>query len=257
MGTKEGCKEYLEDQLGSAPVHHQQLATTQAIPVTPTIPIKLSSASTIPSDMPSLAIVKGLTVCQSAVPHILWSQDLQTVFLRVTITSMRDITPGQVFVGVKEQKLTVQVLEVDISGAGGLYTLHQTPPIKLYGQVDSSKTKVIVLARGLNITLGKQRSLFWMQLSRQKYGWIKKDTAATLDSDSDSDPGEAGQPQAGFISSYLGQVDTAGRHGKRYHHLTGEEILPETMWMSSEQEEEEEELGFIHDKALEFNPNIL
>ena len=41
-----------------------------------------------------------------------------------------------------------------------LYTLCQTAPPKLYGQVDSSKTKVIVQARGLNITL------FWMQLSR-------------------------------------------------------------------------------------------
>ena len=43
--------------------------------------------------------------------------------------------------------------------------------------------------RGLNITLGKQKSLFWIQLSRQKYGWIKKDTVGALDSDSDSDPG--------------------------------------------------------------------
>ena len=48
---------------------------------------------------------------------MLWNQDLQTVFLRVTITSLRDITPGQVFVFVKEQKLTVQVLDVDVSGA--------------------------------------------------------------------------------------------------------------------------------------------
>ena len=37
--------------------------------------------------------------------------------LRVTITSMRDITPGHVFVGVKDQELTVQVLEVDVSEA--------------------------------------------------------------------------------------------------------------------------------------------
>ena len=56
---------------------------------------------------------------------------------------------------------------------------------------------------------------------------------ATLDSDSDSNPG---QPESGFFFSYLGQVDTAGRYGKRYHHLTGEEILPETMWMSREEE---------------------
>ena len=74
--------------------------------------------------------------------------------------------------------------------------------------------------RGLNITLGKQKSLFWIQLSRQKYGWIKKDTVAALCSDSESDPGEPGQPEAGFIFSYPGQVDTAGRHGKTYHHLT-------------------------------------
>ena len=60
--------------------------------------------------MPSLAIVTGLTSCQSVVPQMMWSQDHQTVFLRVSITSIRDITPGQVFVGVKDQELTVQVL---------------------------------------------------------------------------------------------------------------------------------------------------
>ena len=38
---------------------------------------------------------------------------------------------------------------------------------------------------------------------------------------------------------------------------SGEEILPETMWMSSQQGEKEEELGIIHDKGLELNPNIL
>jgi len=40
------------------------------------------------------------------------------------------------------------------------YTLHQTPPLKLYGQVDPSATRVAVLARGITITLGKQRNLF-------------------------------------------------------------------------------------------------
>jgi hypothetical protein len=74
-----------------------------------TIPVKLSSASTLPSEMPSLGIVTGLTNCQSAVPQTVWSKDHQADFLRVTITSKRDITPGQVFVGVKEQELTVQV----------------------------------------------------------------------------------------------------------------------------------------------------
>jgi hypothetical protein len=57
--------------------------------------------------MPSLAIVTGLTSCQSVVPQIVWSQDHQTVFLRVTITYMRDITHGQVVVGIKEPQLTV------------------------------------------------------------------------------------------------------------------------------------------------------
>ena len=68
--------------------------------------------------MPSLAIVTGLTSCQSVVPQIVWSQDHQTVFLRVTITYMRDITHGQVVVGVKDQELTVQVLEVNVSQTG-------------------------------------------------------------------------------------------------------------------------------------------
>ena len=67
--------------------------------------------------------------------------------------------------------------------------------------------------RGLNITLGKQKSLFWIQLSRQKYGWIKKDIVGALDSD--SDPGEPGQPEAGFIFSYpcgWTQLGAMGRH---------------------------------------------
>ena len=38
--------------------------------------------------------------------------------------SMRDITHGQVVVGVKDQELTVQVLEVEVSQEGELYTLH-------------------------------------------------------------------------------------------------------------------------------------
>ena len=92
-----------------------------------------------------------------------------------------------------------------------------------------------------------------MQLSRQKFGWIKKDPNAALDNDSDFEPAAAGLPEPGFISPYLTQ---AGQD-KRYHPLTGEEILPETMWMSSDQEPEEEELGYIHDKTLEVNPNIL
>ena len=49
-------------------------------------------------------------------------------------------------------------------------TLHQTPPLKLYGKMDPSMTRVGVLARGLTITLGKQLNLFCMQLSRQKFG---------------------------------------------------------------------------------------
>ena len=57
----------------------------------------------------------------------------------------------------------------DSAGAGGgcvsglkalQYTLHQTPPLMLYGQVDPSATRVAVLARGITITLGKQRNLF-------------------------------------------------------------------------------------------------
>jgi hypothetical protein len=40
----------------------------------------------------------------------IWSQDHQTVFQRVTINSMRDFNPGQMFVGVKDQELTFQVV---------------------------------------------------------------------------------------------------------------------------------------------------
>ena len=58
------------------------------------------------------------------------------------------------------------------------------------------------MARGLTITLGKQRNLFWMQLSRQKFGW-KKDPNAALDSDSDSEPVMPDQREPGFISPYL------------------------------------------------------
>ena len=119
--------------------------------------------------------------------------------------------------------------------------------------MDPSATRVAVLARGITITLGKQRNLFCAELSRQKFGWIKKDPNAALDNDSDFEPAAAGLPEPGFISPYLTQ---AGQD-KRYNPLTGEEILPETMWMSSDQEPEEEELGYIHAKTLEVNPNIL
>merc|ERR1711983_669285 len=92
--TKEGCEQYLEENLGSVPVksksHNPLSSSTPVNESTPTIPLKLSSNSTIPSDMPSLAIVKGLTACQSGVPHVLWSQDHQSLLLRVSITSMRE-----------------------------------------------------------------------------------------------------------------------------------------------------------------------
>ena len=58
-----------EDLLGSVSVHQPPPTDTQVAPSTQTIPVKLSSASTLPSDMPSLAIVTGLTSCQSVVPH--------------------------------------------------------------------------------------------------------------------------------------------------------------------------------------------
>ena len=53
---------------------------------------------------------------------MVWSQDSQTVFLRVTITSVRNITHGQVFVGPG----------ADCPGAGGVFvsgrrSLHSTP----------------------------------------------------------------------------------------------------------------------------------
>ena len=70
----------------------------------------------------SQAIVSGLTSCQFVVPQMVWSQDSQTVLLRVTITSMRDITHGQVFVGPG----------ANCPGAGGecvsgRRSLHSTP----------------------------------------------------------------------------------------------------------------------------------
>ena len=50
--------------------------------------------------------------CQSVVPLVVW----------------RDINPG------KDQELTVQVLEVDVSEMGEPFALHQTPPLKLYSK---------------------------------------------------------------------------------------------------------------------------
>ena len=129
--TREGFKELLEDQLGFVPVHHQSLATTQAIPVTPTIPIKLSSTSTIPQDMPSLAIVKGLTNCQSAVPEPGPLDCLPGGDHHLHV--VHHPWPGVRMCEGAEADSSVQVLEVDVSGAGELYTLHQIPPLKLYG----------------------------------------------------------------------------------------------------------------------------
>ena len=67
--------------------------------------------------------------------------------------------------------------------------------------VDPSATRVAVVARGITITMGKQRNLFWMQLSRQKFGWIKKDPNAALDND--FDPAVEGLSEPGFISPYF------------------------------------------------------
>ena len=68
--TKDRCEQYPEDPLGFGVSAHQPPRTdTQVAPSTKTISVKLSSASTLPSDMPSLAIVTGLTSCQSVVPQ--------------------------------------------------------------------------------------------------------------------------------------------------------------------------------------------
>ena len=90
--------------------------------------------------MPSLATVTDLMKCQSVVPLVVW----------------KDINPG------KNQELTVLVLELDVSEMGELFALHETPPLKLYSKEDPTATMVRVLARGLTITLGKQRNLFWL-----------------------------------------------------------------------------------------------
>ena len=41
-----------------------------------------------------------------------------------------------------------------------------------------------------------------MQLSRQKFGWIKNGPNTALDSDTDSESAMGGQPEPGFISPY-------------------------------------------------------
>ena len=45
--TKDGFQHYLEDQLGSVPVHQPPPTVTQVVPCTQTIPVKLSFASTL------------------------------------------------------------------------------------------------------------------------------------------------------------------------------------------------------------------
>ena len=111
--------------------------------------------------MPSQAIVTGLTNCQSVVPQIVWSQDPQTVFLRVTIMSMRDITHGQVVVGVKDQELTVQVLEVEVSQEGELYTLHLSSAMV--------KAKLHLAARKGNLSLNSTlHSIVLISVSTRK-----------------------------------------------------------------------------------------
>ena len=87
--------------------------------------------------------------------------------------------------------------------------------------VDPSATRVAVVARGITITLGKQRNLFWMQLSRQKFGWIKKDPNAALDND--FDPTVEGLSEPGFTMAGQGKSPRGT-------------ILPGTMGMSSNQE---------------------
>ena len=81
-------------------------------------------------------------------------------------------TPGQVFVGVQEQELTVQILKMDVSESGDLNTLHQASALE---KVDPTMTNLTELPRGLTIALERQRNFHLMQLSRQKVGLIKKD----------------------------------------------------------------------------------
>jgi len=258
--TKEGCEQYLEENLGDIPSKSKPISvpsTTTSV----TCPVRLDSSHKCPVDLPSASILSGHTKCNISVPHIEWSQDHSTIFLKVSVNSVRDINPGQVHIGLKEQELQVQVLDIDTSSVNDeVYTVFQTPSLRLHGKVKPSETKVTLNPRGMNISISKHMKLFWMQLCKERFGWIKKDPNVGLKSDdSDSESVVTSRPHKGFLSSYLAKSDTtpSGIHGKRYHPITGAEIMPEALWYSSQSEEENDELGFIHENVLEFNPDIL
>ena len=106
-------------------------------------------------------------------PLVLWSQDLQTVFLR-------DITPGQVFVFVKEQKLTVQVLDVDVSGAVHSLPDRSTQAVRPGGLIQDQGHSAGKGAEHHPVLDAVEQVEVWVDLEGH---------CRALDSDSDSDPG--------------------------------------------------------------------
>ena len=176
--TKEGCENYLEEQLGPAQLNisHQlpqmttELGTVETSEASLPRPVKVDQATARPAGLPSLALA-GEAGCSKRVPEVEWRQDHVSVTITFTVQTIIDLTPEQVHLTVKQRQLQVQIL----TGPGQDTECYQTPLLALSHNVLPKETKVDVKPRSVKIVLEKSKRISWMQLTKQKFGWIKKD----------------------------------------------------------------------------------
>merc|ERR1712059_20714 len=140
----------------------------------------------------------------------------------------------------------------------GTLTLRQTLELKLQGVVLPSRTKIVVKPRVVEVRLVKEKRGLWPRLTVEKFGWIRRNSDMGEYTDSEHEDEVGDRPAKGFLHQFLTRDKGKGAHSKRYHQLTGEEILPESMWHpETSSDSEAEELVFMKERPVEFNPDIL
>jgi len=221
------------DQLCVPTLLAKQIPVNTACPDTP-VPASspITPTQTVPADMPSLALVSTVSQYRTVTPRLTWRQSKACLFLTVQFNTVRDLEPVQVHVMVTYNMLVVQVLEHYMEDT----ILHTFPgsELELWGEVVPSQTKVVVKQRVVNIQLTpvdekhcKQVDLpmeevewSWPRLGRAKCDWIRRDLEGLEENSCDVLTCQS--------EELKGEV----------HPLTGEKILQEELFDTSDEKEE-------------------
>jgi len=237
-----------------------QLPTfTDAAPLPTFTPLQVSVR---PPDMPAPAPAVGLSPVEIKTPALFWSQDHNYLRITVTVSTVEDPKLEHVYLRVDSQGINVQVSEIQPHISGDEFIIHTTGFLKLYSKVCTHGATLRVTGRSLVITIKKRTTCHWRQLTKQKLGWIKLDHDRQYSTDSECEESlPVNRPEPGFLGKYVKPElpeDTGKVHEPRYNKVTGEQVLPEHMFESSDDElgSENQDLDFLHDTAVDNNNDV-